>query len=306
MDATGVETNIHPPTDSRLLWDCCRVLSRLMVCVKDEYPEMIFSYHDHTKRVKRRVYFISNTKKKEKRKKAYTDIVRMMKHIKRYAVECIHGLKTEERKGDIEAKVYRQEIEKYLSCLECIINQMRRRVFQGEKIDAHEKLVSIFEPHTDIIVKGGRAPLFGHKILLTGGESGLIVDCLIKKGNWNDKNCFEEGLDSFENKYSCVPKEIATDGGFASTHNYLYAQSKGISRVLFTKKMPSRIVEYIKTSRAYKKLRNFRAGIEGSISAAKRAYGLDRCIWKGWEGFQQYVLSCIAAFNFTTVARALL
>ena len=106
--------------------------------------------------------------------------------------------------------------------------------------------------------------------------------------------------------HGCVPKEITTDGGFASGTNYDYAVGKGIEKVLFTKKCSSKIVELVKASQTYKRLKKFRAGIEGCISAAKRSYGLDRCTWKGWVSFQSYVWLSVIAYNLSILSNSLL
>ena len=134
----------------------------------------------------------------------------------------------------------------------------------------------------------------------------MILDCMIERGNWSDAEYFKEGIDRLEEKYGYLPEEITTDGGFASRDNYDYAIGKGIEKVLFTKKCTSKIVDLVKTSRAYKRLKKFRAGIEGCISAAKRAYGLSRCTWRGWRSFQSYVWLSVIAFNLNVLAEALL
>ncbi len=219
---------------------------------------------------------------------------------------CIEQLEERVRHGDIEARVYKDELSGYLESLKSIINQTERRVLKGEKVEAKDKLVSIFETHSDILAKGKRKVVFGHKILLSGGESNLILDCMVERGNWSDAEYFGKGIDRLKERYDIHPEEITTDGGFASKVNYDYAVGKGIKKVLFTKKCSSKIVELVKTSRAYKRLKKFRAGIEGCISAAKRAYGLSRCTWKGWRSFQSYVWLGVISFNLSIMANALL
>ncbi|MCP5008294.1 MAG: transposase, partial [Planctomycetes bacterium] len=187
-----------------------------------------------------------------------------------------------------------------------IVNQTKRRVLGGEKVEAKDKLVSIFETHTDILAKGKRKVVFGHKILLSGGKSNMILDCIIDRGNWSDSESFKKGIDRLRETYAIYPEEIATDGGFASKVNYDFAVSKGIKKVLFTKKCSAKLVELVKTNRAYKRLKKFRAGIEGCISAAKRSYGLSRCTWKGWQSFQSYVWLSVTAFNLNIMSEALL
>ena len=116
-------------------------------------------------------------------------------------------------------------------------------------------MVSIFETHSDILAKGKRKVIFGHKILLSGGKSNLILDCMIERGNWSDAEYFEKGINRLKERYEVHPEEITTDGGFASMDNYNTAVGKGIKKVLFTKNCSSKIVELVKTSRAYKKIK---------------------------------------------------
>ena len=306
IDSTSVESNIHYPIDGELLWDCVRVIDRIIEGVMDQYPDMGIGYHNHTKRAKKRRYRIVNTSSKEKREEAYKDLLKVSSMTVAYGESCIEQLEERVRHGDVEARVYKEELAGYLESLNIIINQTERRVLEGEKVEAKDKLVSIFETHSDILVKGKRKVVFGHKILLSGGESNLILDCMIERGNWSDAEYFEKGIDRLKERYDVLPEEITTDGGFASKDNYDYAVGKGIKKVLFTKKCSSKIVELVKTSRAYKRLKKFRAGIEGCISAAKRAYGLSRCTWKGWRSFQSYVWLGVIAFNLSIMANALL
>ena len=223
-----------------------------------------------------------------------------------YGESCVEQLEERVRQGDVEARVYKEDLAGYLESLNTIINQTERRVLEGEQVEAKDKLVSIFETHSDILAKGKRKVVFGHKILLSGGKSNLILDCVIERGNWSDSAFFGNGIDRLKERYGIHPEEIATDGGFASKVNYDYAVGKGINKVLFTKKCSSKIVELVKTSRAYKRLKKFRAGIERCISAAKRSYGLSRCTWKGWRSFQSYVWLGVIAFNMNILAEALL
>ena len=289
MDSTSVESNIHYPTDGELLWDCVRVIDRIIEGVMDEYSDMEIGYHNHTKRAKKRRYRIVNTSSKEKREEAYKDLLKVSRMTGEYGESCVEQLEERVRQGDVEARVYKEDLAGYLESLNTIINQTERRVLSEEKVEAKDKLVSIFETHSDILAKSKRKVVFGHKILLSGGKSNLILDCVIERGNWSDSVFFGNGIDRLKERYDIHPEEIATDGGFASKVNYDYAVGKGIKKVLFTKKCSSKIVELVKTSRAYKRLKRFIAGIEGCISAAKRSYGLSRCTWKGWRSFQSYV-----------------
>jgi len=201
MDSTSVESNIHYPTDGELLWDCVRVIDRIIEGVMDEYPDMEIGYHNHTKRAKKRRYRIVNTNSKEKREEAYKDLLKVSRTTGKYGKSCIAQLEERVGHGDVEARVYKEELAGYLESLNIIINQTQRRVLEGEKVEAKDKLVSIFETHSDILAKGKRKVVFGHKILLSGGESNLILDCMIERGNWSDAGHFKKGIDRLMERY---------------------------------------------------------------------------------------------------------
>ena len=163
--------------------------------------------------------------------------------------------------------------------------------FSGEAVAAGEKIVSLFEPHADIIVKGGREVEYGHKLNLTTGRSGLILDLVIEAGNPADSERFLPMLERHIAFYGGAPRQAAADGGFASRHNLGQAKALGVRDVAFHKKAGLRIMDMVKSRGVYRKLRNFRAGIEAGISCLKRAYGLARCAWRGLAHFQAYVWS---------------
>jgi IS5 family transposase len=184
-----------------------------------------------------------------------------------------------------------------------VIDQTRRRVFFHESVPAGDKIVSIFEEHTDVIVKDRRDTYFGHKVCLTGGASNLIVDCVVLQGNPPDSCLVETMLDRQENYYKRYPLKVALDGGFASKDNLKKAKGKKIKDVCFAKKRGLNETDMCRSHYVYKSLRRFRAGIESGISWLKRCFGLDRCTWKGWRSFNSYVWVSIIAANLLTMAR---
>lgn len=139
---------------------------------------------------------------------------------------------------------------------------------------------------------------------MTTGKSGVVLDCLMPRGNPNDSVMFEKLLNRQKEILGKTPRQMSADGGFASKDNLEKAKASGIRDLVFAKKRGLKILDMARSEWVYKKLRNFRAGIEGIISALKRAFGLDRCTWKDWEGFKQYVWSCIVTFNLQVMARA--
>ncbi len=177
------------------LWDCVRVIDRVIKGIMDEYPDMEFAYSNHTRRAKKRRYRIVNTSSKEKRVEAYKDLLRVSRKTGEYSESCVEQLEEREKCGDIEAKIYKEELSGYLDTLKVIISQAERRVLEGEAVETKDKLVSIFETHSDILAKGKRKVVFEHKVLLTGGESNLVLDCMIERGNWSDAESFGKGVD---------------------------------------------------------------------------------------------------------------
>ena len=299
VDSTVVETNVHAPTDSSLLWDGVRVLTRLLGVAHGSFGFGL--YTDHTRRAKRRMLAIQHTGSKPKRTAAYRDLLKVAGKTVGYAQRAI-----EHMEGNAGAQRLANEITHYTGLLEQVITQTRRRVIEDEKVPASEKLVSLFEPHTDIIVKDRRDTLYGHKVFVTGGASGLILDCKIEAGNPADTTLALPMLQRQEALYGRPPRQAAMDGGFASKDNLKDAKVLGVSDVCFQKKRGLKVSEMTRSSWVYKRLRDFRAGIEGLISFLKRAFGLDRCTWQGAESFESYVQASVLAANLLTLARHLL
>jgi len=173
-------------------------------------------------------------------------------------------------------------------------------------VPAGQKLVSIFEPHSDIIVKGQRDTLFGHKICLTGGASNMILDCRIERGNPADSELYIPAIEKTSETLGRIPNQVSADDGFASEGNAIKALEFGVGDVVFGGKLKNELTRWVKSAWVQKQLRRFRAGIEATISAGKRAFGLDRCTWSGWEGFKSYVWLSVVTWNLQVLARHLL
>lgn len=297
IDSTVTETNIHEPSDSSLLWDCVRVLTRLL---EQAQAAGFTAWRDHTKRAKRRMLGVQRAKNKEKRKPLYRDLLKVSRKVLGYSVAARNALADA---GEERMRRLAYELNRYRLLLERVIDQTERRVLKGETVSAGEKVVSIVEPHTDIIVKDGRETLYGHKIYLTGGTSGLLLDCLITEGNPADATLSTTMLQRQQEIYGRPPRQAALDGGFASKDNLREAKDLGVQDVCFSKKRGLQVPEMVKSTWVYRKLRDFRAGIEGVISFLKRAFGLDRATWRGELSFRSYVWSGVLAANLLTLAR---
>jgi len=302
IDCTCVETNIHHPTDSNLLWDAVRVLTRLLDRCRESGVK-IAAFHNHTRVAKRRMLAVLNAKRKNQRKAAYTDLLKATGKVLGYAqgaveaIDCATG-------ADPSAIALSCQIRHYVQLTEKVVNQTQRRVMRGEKVDARDKVVSIFEPHTDIIVKDRRDTLYGHKVCLAGGASNLIQDCWVVDGNSPDTALALPMLDRQNELYGRYPLKACFDGGFASKDNLKEAKARQIKDVCFAKKRGLKEIDMCRSHYVYRRLRRFRAGIESGISWLKRSLGLTRCTWKGWQAFKAYVWSSIVAANLLTIARA--
>jgi transposase, IS5 family len=306
MDSTAVESDVHYPTDSTLLQDGIRIITRLLIEGKRLYPTPGYTFSDHRRVVKRRGIQILNTKKEEERKKCYRELIEIALRVKAYGVEAIGVLehfKSPVSDAVLDARLIGEKLERVIGILSRVIDQTRRRVLEGEKVPANEKVVSFFECHTDIIEKGNRETTYGHKLFLVGGASGLILDCVMEPGNPADSAKYLELLDRQNEIFGRYPRQSSADGGFASKDNLEKAKERGVSDVSFSKRKGLAVLDMVKSSWVYKKLRNFRAGIEANISVLKRAFGLTRCTWSGWAGFKQYVRSAIVAYNLLTLGR---
>jgi len=299
VDSTVVEANVHAPTDSSLLFDGVRVLTRLLRGADKHFGFGL--YTDHTRRAKRRMLAIQYTGSKPKRTTAYRDLLKVAGKSVGYADRAIKYLE-----GNTGAQRLVDELTHYTQLLRRVMDQTQRRVVKGEKVPASEKLVSLFEPHTDIIVKDQRDTLYGHKIFLTGGASGLILDCTVEAGNPADSSMALTMLERQKALYGRPPKQAALDGAFASKDNLKAAKALGTQDVCFQKKRGLKVSDMTRSSWVYKRLRDFRAGIEGLISFLKRAFGLDRCTWRGAESFASYVQASVLTANLLTLARHLL
>jgi IS5 family transposase len=302
VDSTVTETPIHEPSDSSLLWDGVRVL----VCLLEQAQALpgapVLAYQNHRRRAKKRMRAIDYSRGQDQKARLYRDLLKVTRQSLAYLDQIEADLK-DAAVDSLLLAVWRSEVERYRPLIERVIDQTERRVFQGESVPAAEKIVSLFEPYTDIIVKARRDTQFGHKLNLTTGKSGLILDAVVEAGNPADSDRFLPMLERHIEHYGRAPRQAAADGGYASADNLQQAKARGVRDVAFHKKRGLTIEDMTRSPWVYRKLRNFRAGIEAGISCLKRAYGLARCTWKGLEHFKAYIWSAIVAHNLALFAR---
>jgi len=273
VDCTVVESNIHKPYDSTLLWDTVRVVTRLLDRAKEDFGVRQIIFTDHQRRAKRRMLGIL---KVTKRCVGYANT----------AIDLIEASGT----TSISLLALVCSIRRYARLGAQVINQTERRVIKDEKVPVSEKIVSIFETHTDIIVKDRRDTYYGHKVCLTRGKSNLILDCVIAKGNPADTDLTEMMLDRQNNIYFRYPLKVAFDGGFASKENLEKAKSKDIKDVCFAKKRGLEEEDMCRSHYVYNRLRRFRAGIEAGISWLKRTFAFGGSIFYAFYFYSPFCL----------------
>ena len=300
VDSTVTETHIHAPTDSSLLWDCVRVMVRLLTQLKEAVAPGCLSFCHHKRAAKRKMYIIEFARGANKTKH-YKELLKLTKRTQGYLQQALS------EPGPVQKLLFfpaiEQEAQQIMALTEKVISQTERRVLKGEKVPHQEKVFSIFETHTDIIIKGARDIQYGHKLNITTGKSGLVLDVYVEEGNPADTARLCPMIERQKEIYGRVPRQVAADGGYACRDNLTQAKEKGVKDVAFQKKCGLKIEEMAKSSWVYKKLCDFRAGIEGNISCLKRRYGLSRCLWKGADRFKSYVWSSTVAYNLMVLAR---
>lgn len=307
VDCTVVDANIHHPSDSGLLWDSVRVAVRLMKQARELLGPELIVFSDRTRRAKRRLYEINNARRQSQRKRAYRDLLKAANETYAFAIQVRQVLTQPHDVDPVHAGMLDAvagKLDDYLPLMQRVIDQTRRRVLESEKVPAADKVLSIFEDHTDIISKGGRDTFYGHKICLTTGRSSMVLDCVVLDGNPADSTLTVDMIERQVKLYDRAPKQAAFDGAFGSAANLAALKDiDGVQDVVFCKGKGLAISDMAKSSWVYRRLRNFRAGIEGVISFLKRVFGLDRCTWRSRASFHSYVWSSIVTCNLLVMAR---
>ena len=312
-DGTVVETNIHYPTDSSLLADSVRVLGRTLrrarevLHEKADLPQRVF--RNRIRSVRRLARQVGEAMRKsgetarERGLRAYRKLVKATQTTIKQARQVLPALQA--LKGE-EAEKLTEILETFIPRAGQVVSQTVRRVFQGEKVPADEKIVSLFEPHTAIIHRNkARKPTeYGHKVWLDEVEGGIVTRWQVLEGNPNDD---QQWLPSLEHHIQCFgrsPNQMSADRGVYSPQNEQVAQQRGVKRVILPQ--PGRKSEARKLhekQRWFQQGRRWHAGVEGRISVLKRRNELDRCRDHGIQGFEKWIGWGVIASNLLAVGR---
>jgi len=290
QDSTVVKSNIHYPTNNSLVWDCMKESHRLMEQLKEEINGL--TYRDYLRTAKKTYYKINNTKSEDKRTELFKkQLITFTKTINQVSNVI------KKKFGSWTAMMIQMSLEKLLPLMNQVYEMTYKKEIQKQVVPNDEKIFSIYEMHTDIIVKGSREVLFGHKINLASGKSNLILDCEVLRGNPSDKDLYQPTINRIIENYGIAPRDLATDGGYASKKNMEYSVGKGIVNIVFSKVVGS-LRNTVNSLNIETRLKKWRSTIEAIISNLKRGFNIRICNWKGWEHFQAKVLWSVLGYNF--------
>lgn len=318
VDTTVVETNIHYPTDSSLLGDGNRVLTRLMKKVTALAGSAGTKMRDRSRSVKLRVLDIARAARskapqsKEKLTRSYGKLLdsigRVMGQAKRFSREIADGVKRSTNFFQ-QAKLagLRQKIDTMLPRVQQVVRQTKARIFEGDT-HAEGKLFSIFEPSTEVIRKGkaGKPNEFGKMVKVQEAEGQIVTDFEVYAQRPADNNLLIPAIEIHQQRLGRIPDLVAGDAGFYSAKNKAAAQQAGVKRV----SVPSRSTKSAELKREqkkrwFKKGQKWRTGCEGRISVLKRRHGLNRCRYKGEDGMKRWTGLGIIADNLINIGKAM-
>ena len=311
-DTTVVETNIHFPTDSHLLWDGVRVLTRLVGRLQALCPGLAIPFANRTRSARRRMQEIQRLTPKQRethqvpKYRALITITTAVLQASRQVVTAALAAPCPDVLTAAQVAALAKEITEYADLTDRVVEQARRRVLHGEMVATEDKIFSIFEPHTDLIKRGkAQRPVeFGHKVLLSESGRGLITEYRVLDGNPTDDRHVAPSLQHHRELFGIPPALSAHDRGFYSLDAIKACQAAGVAVECIPqrggRKTPERTAH--EKSRAFRRGQRFRAGIEGRISVLFRGRGMKRCLLHGRERFEVFVGLAVLANNLLVLA----
>ena len=318
LDTTAVETNLHWPTDSSLLWDSYRVLSGLIEQARKLDADLVGPGRLHRRRAKREALSIARKAAKrgpktEALKPLYRGLLGRVEGICTWALRIGKGLAqraSSQRYGPgkcASAQALAVELLHFHELAQHVIDQARRRVLAGESVPNEEKLFSLFEPHTELLKRGkaGKDIEFGHMIQIQQVREKFITDYAVYEKKPVEHSLLKPALASHRALFGQDPTQLTADKGYYQSMDAIEALEKTIDVVSIAKK-GKRTVEETEREQdpLFREAQAFRAGVEGTISFLKRILRLARCFNRGWERFVATVGSTVFAHNLLVLARA--
>jgi len=318
VDTTVVETNIHYPTDSTLLGDGVRVLTRIMKKITQIAGTIGTKLCDRSRSVKFRLLeigriarakgAINQDKLKQRYRLLLSTTSRVVGQAKRFSVEIAEGVKQATSVfKQVALEGLRAQLDEMVPLVRQVMKQTRARIFRGNT-RSEGKLLSLFEPSTEVIRKGkaGKPNEFGKMVKLQEAENQIIIDYEVYVRRPNDSDLLLPAIDTHQALLGRAPHLAAADTAFYSANNEAAAKAKGVKRVCIpnrSTKSPERKREQKK--RWFRNGQKWRTGSEGRISVVKRRHGLTRCRYKGYVGMHRWVGLGVIADNLINIGRAM-
>ena len=315
VDTTVVETNIHYPTDSGLIGDGVRVVSRLLrrarAVLGAAAAAMGEAFRSRVRSVRalsQQLHRAARRKGEEAAAAVRTLYGRLIATATRTAAQGRRVLGALGRAAGEQARRLAARLGTFGPRLAQGIGQARRRVLEGAAVPAKEKLLSLFEPHTQISPRhtAGKAAEFGRKIRLDEVEGGIVTGYqVLPQGGGQDQPYLADSLEEHRRHFGRAPELLAADRGLSSPGNERLAREAGVRRVA----MPhvgkaSAERQRQEKERWFRRGYRFRAGIEGRIHVLRRDYGLGRCRYHGEAGMGRWVGWGVVAHNLVRIAAA--
>jgi transposase, IS5 family len=318
VDTTVVETNIHYPTDSSLLGDGDRVLTRLMKKVTSIVGEVGAKLRNRMRSVQRRVAEIARASRakgdkfKEKVPPLYGKLLaitgRVMGQAKRFSAEIASGVK---RSSDVLKQAalegLKREIDDMTEIVKKVVHQSKTRVFGGDTHVAN-KVLSVFETTTEVIRKGkaSKPTEFGKMVKIQEAENQIVIDFQVYDEKPSDSDLLIPSIERHQERMGRTPELTAADAGFYSAKNVAEAEEMGVKRVSVPNRSTrSQARKKLQKQRWFKKGQKWRTGSEGRISLLKRRHGLRRSLYKKDAGMKRWVGLGVIADNLINIGKAL-
>ena len=316
VDTTAVESNIHYPTDSTLLGDGIRVLSRSLKRIAAECKSSALEVVHHGRAVKYRLLEISRAAKsltasnRQRLQESYAKLVALTRGVVRQANQTLQRWKNGKLKvvGNLlQVEIQTARLRHFLPLIEKVIAQTQERVWGGNT-HVRDKVLSLFEPHTQVIRKGKahKPNEFGRLVRLDEVENGIVSGYQVLEGNPDDSRSWLPALEQHQALFGHVPQLATADRGFFSAQNEREAEALGVAKVaLPTRGRLSNKRAKRQKQRWFKLALRWRAGCEATVSTLKHPFSMVRAMYKGEPGFQRCVGWSVIAKNLVSIARFL-
>lgn len=310
VDTTAVETDVHYPTDSSLLYDSYRVLARLLARLRKIAPAIVGNRRLHRKRAKalaqriRRIARGDHETNAGRIEKAYEKLISMVCHLLRWSSSTTAKLRASSRFGDLaELQTLVAQVERFAALGARVVDQAQRRIFNREQVPNDEKLFSIFEEHTELLKRGKakRDIEYGHMIQIQQVPEKFITDYRVFARKPVEHTLLPSIIKAHESLFGTAPRTLAADRGYYQG-DAVQALKEKVNFVAIGRR-GGRLRDDSETSREFQEAQRFRAGIEGSISYLKRFLMLGRVLTHGIPHFVATVGVTVVAHNLLVLAR---